>query len=156
MPSFVIANDNHALADTLCEQLSSDTEFYVLMPCSAEFLSKHLTAPPQADTSTSRSALSMVLTELRVPVHKAGYRQLLTAIPLFARDPRQSLSKELYPAVAEALGYSDWKTIEYSIRRAISGAWSHRDPAAWKKYFPSDKKAPSNKVFISAMLPFTD
>ncbi len=147
MPTFVIANDSAALASTLYENLSADSEFYVLMPCSAELLSKFLTGTKDSE----EDPVLRLLSELSVPAHKTGYRQLMTAIPLFAKDPRQSLSKEIYPAVAAAIGCGDWKAVEHSIRRAILSAWQYRDPTIWSKYFSDGKKPPSNKLFISVL-----
>ena len=61
------------------------------------------------------------------------------------------MSKELYPAVGKVFGLADCRTVEHSVRKAITDAWAHRDPVVWEKYFPGAKKAPTNKVFISCM-----
>ena len=89
---------------------------------------------------------------LNVPTHLDGYRQLCVALPLYAKDPQQLMTKELYPAVAQLCGSKDGRTVEHSIRNAICAAWEHRDMAIWRKYFrpgPSGKlSCPSNKEFI--------
>ena len=100
----------------------------------------------QAVTSTHLHILNFA-------THLDGYQQLCIAIPLYAADPSQRLSKELYPAVAKCCGYKDARSVEHSIRKAIEAAWKARDPVVWAKYFPPDKygyqHCPTNKVFIS-------
>ena len=93
----------------------------------------------------------LALGRLNVPVYLVGYHQLCVAITLFAKDITQPLCGELYPAVAKALGYVDWRAIEYSIRRVILAAWERRDPEVWEEYFPGAHKAPSNKQFIATL-----
>lgn len=92
------------------------------------------------------------LDSLGIPSHLEGYQQLATAISLFSRNPRQYLTKELYPAVAKKCGSKDLRSVERSIRHAVHSAWLQRDPAIWSKYFPTGPKGkipcPSNKVFI--------
>lgn len=82
--------------------------------------------------------------------HRDGYKQLSVGLPLFAADTHQGLTKELYPAIADALGYSDWRAVEKSIHRAICNAWDARDPQVWAKYFP-DGTCPNNKHFLSRL-----
>lgn len=91
------------------------------------------------------------LRQLNVPMYLSGYRCLCVAIHLFARDISQSMCSELYPAVAKALGYVDWRPVEFAIRRVILSAWEHRDPEIWNVYFPGAAKAPTNKQFIATL-----
>ena len=85
--------------------------------------------------------------------HLDGYRQLCVGIPLFAENPGIRLSKELYPAIADRLGYPDARTVEHSIRKSIENAWSHKDAVVWSKYFPPNSDGytpcPTNKAFLS-------
>ena len=89
---------------------------------------------------------------LGIPAHLDGYRQLCAAIPCFAENPGQLLTKELYPAVAELCGSTDSRTVEHSIRKAIENAWRCRDNAVWRKYFPPNNQGqipcPTNKAFL--------
>ncbi|MBR5022019.1 MAG: hypothetical protein IKY18_02290 [Oscillospiraceae bacterium] len=80
-----------------------------------------------------------------------GYRQLCEGIPIFAQNPGMLLSKELYPAIGEIFSLPDCRTVEHSIRKAITDAWSRRNPIIWEKYFPGATEAPTNKVFISKL-----
>ena len=59
--------------------------------------------------------------------HLDGFRQLRVGVPLFAQDPHQLLSKELYPAIASLCGSKGGKSVERSIRTATKDAWSRRD-----------------------------
>lgn len=101
--------------------------------------------------SLNAESITQALLQLNIPVYLSGYRQLCIAISLFADDPGQSMCNELYPAVARALGYIDWRAIEFSIRRAILIGWEHRDVVTWEAYFPGIPKAPSNKQFIATL-----
>ena len=95
--------------------------------------------------------VSHLLLDLRVPAHRIGYLQLCTAIPLFKKDRQQGMGAELYPAVAEAFGYSDWRAVERAIRDVIVFAWTNRDQETWERYFPGCAKPPSNKQFIATL-----
>ena len=89
--------------------------------------------------------------ELGFYAHHYGYMRLCVTVPCFARDPLQSLVKDVYPYVAAYFDESDWRAIEQSIRYAILDAWERRDPVVWEKYFPNLRKAPSNKQFIATL-----
>ena len=97
------------------------------------------------------SPIRHALHELGIPVHRVGYKHLCIAIPHFAEDDMQSLTKELYPYIAESLGSSDWHTIEHSIRVVILDAWERRDSEIWENYFPNSRRSPSNKLFIATL-----
>ena len=103
------------------------------------------------EESGIQGSIALHLHLLRFASFRDGYRQLCIGIPLFRRDPQQNLSKELYPAVAEACGSKTAKCVEHSIRNAIADAWKHRDPGVWEKYFPNITSCPSNKAFIACM-----
>lgn len=96
------------------------------------------------------SACTM-LHDLNFPVHRLGYSHLILAISRYAQGDLPSLTKELYPFVAKRLGYTDWRSIEHTIRCAIADAWANGDPQAWALYFPRCSKAPSNKQLIAAL-----
>lgn len=82
------------------------------------------------------------------PKHR-GYHYLREAVVLMVRDPEQSVTKELYPAVASAC-HSQAHHVERSIRSALSAAWDRRETAVWEQYFHLDR-CPSNAVFISRL-----
>ena len=85
-----------------------------------------------------------------------GYTMLLVGLPLFYADPQQPLTKELYPAIACALGQGNSQNIERSLRQAITTAWKQRNDQQWQQYFPCNAKGqiskPSNKKFLAALV----
>ena len=95
-----------------------------------------------------REQARRLLRELNFPSHLTGYKQLAVALPLLAADPRQGMTKELYPTVARILDCGSWRAVERSIRTAITSAWDDRDPAAWARYFPECTDCPNNKRFL--------
>lgn len=108
-----------------------------------------MTSPDQIAYNQQELTICM-LHELCFAVHRFGYKQLCVAIPQYALDSSQSVTKNLYPYVAEYFD-TDWHAVEHSIRFAVQCAWKQRDPEVWNKYFPNSKKAPSNKEFIATL-----
>ena len=101
-----------------------------------------------------RSRIALLLHQLGIPCHRAGFRQLCIAIDQYARTENISLSKELYPFIASRMQLSDYRAVEHSIRQAIHQGWEHRNPEVWNQYFPDDSKCPSNKVFLAVLSEF--
>ena len=91
------------------------------------------------------------LLALNIPQARKGFQYLCIGIQLFAQDPEQSLTKELYPAIAKALGYGSAAQVERSIRTAILSAWQQRNASAWDQYFPGTSSVPTNKHFLCAI-----
>lgn len=80
-----------------------------------------------------------------------GTRCLPPAIEQAIRDPGQSMTKELYPAVGKLLDPQvPGCRVEKWIRYAIGKAWQNRDPALWRCYFPKGTH-PTNREFILRM-----
>lgn len=92
-----------------------------------------------------------MLQELGVPVHRVGYKLLCEAIPRYAADDWQAITKELYPSLAKCFGLASGAAAERPIRCAISAAWEIRDPVVWDQYFPRQEKVPTNMVFIATL-----
>ena len=92
-----------------------------------------------------------MLHHLRISVHRLGYKCLTIAIPCYAINDTQSLTKEIYPYVANRLGYTDWHGVERAIRTVILDAWVQRDMETWEEYFPKQKKVPTNKQFMAVL-----
>lgn len=92
-----------------------------------------------------------LLHELGFSAHRLGYKYLTIAIPCYAHDSEQSLSKEIYPYVGACFHFAHWPSVERSIRSAIADAWEHGNPSVWRQYFPNLEKAPSNKHFIAVL-----
>ena len=92
-----------------------------------------------------------MLQELRIPVHRIGYRHLALGIPHYREQNMQSLSKELYPWLSRQFGRISPQAIEHATRESIRYGWEHRTPEVWDLYFPGAVKPPSNKQFIAAL-----
>ena len=109
------------------------------------------TRPTVFCQSGSRYHVSNLLLSLGVPPKRDGYHYLREAIPIMAKNPTLSVTKELYPAVG-ALYHIDGNNVERSIRSAIHAAWQHRDDRVWQCYFPPDSTGhiprPTNAAFI--------
>lgn len=100
---------------------------------------------------SSREQTTRMLHDLRIPVHRIGYRELAMGIPHYREENLQSLSKELYPWLARQFGNITPEAVEHAIREAIRQGWEHRDPKIWEIYFPGAVKPPSNKQFIATL-----
>lgn len=116
-------------------------------------LDRRITRVSGAGTDPS-VRISTLLVALGIETKWRGYECLREAILRFARDRNQSMTKELYPAVAGVCG-GDWKSVERACRSAIQKAWAKRDKKLWQMYFPFDgaqgAKKPSNRAFISRL-----
>lgn len=103
---------------------------------------------PQLETILHLHTLSM-------DVNLTGWNMLRVGIPLFAADPKLTLSKELYPAIAIAVDATDGRAVEHAIRDCITKAWNRRNHFVWLKYFPPDKNGnipcPNNSLFIKTL-----
>lgn len=95
--------------------------------------------------------LRYILQKLSFFPNHTGYKLLNAAILLYAQDTTQSITKELYPALAKQFRLYTAASIERSMRYAISEAWAHGSQRAWQQYFPQQTKAPSNTLFIATM-----
>ena len=109
-------------------------------------------SPSQADPGRETA---MHLHILNFPSKRDGFQQICAGVPMFARDPSQRLTKELYPAVAKVCGSKDARAVEHAIRDLINSAWRARDTAVWEKYFPKGD-CPSNKAFLSRLAELLD
>lgn len=109
---------------------------------------------PMITQPNPRNHVSNLLLALGVATKLKGYSYLREAILLMAKDPAQSVTKELYPAVG-ALCNADADNVERSCRSAIVSAWNNRDDQLWQLYFAADGsgmlKRPTNATFISRL-----
>ena len=92
-----------------------------------------------------------MLRELGFSVRHTGYQALCIAIPHYANNKTQRITKDLYPTLKKQFGYRRTNAIERPIRYAISEAWEHGSADVWAQYFPRSEKAPSNLDFIATM-----
>ena len=92
-----------------------------------------------------------LLTALGIPAQHIGYRCLCLAIPYYARNPAQAITKELYPSISRKLSYGTSAAVERSIRYVIEAAWNHRNQKVWSACFPNHTRRPTNKEFITTL-----
>lgn len=95
----------------------------------------------------SRSAITNTLLQLGFSTKLRGFTYLREAILLMIKSQEQSITKELYPAVASLCNATSMQ-VERSIRSAIATAWQRRDASVWRAYFPNEKTRPTNAAFI--------
>lgn len=128
-------------------------EYIIRKPCEIDAvaarikdLSLRLKAPqPKRDPV---AYVSETLIALGFSTKHNGYSYLREAILLMVKDPTQSVTKVLYPAVGHTCGCQK-ENVERSIRTALGCAWARGDRTLWSKYFPDSSQRPSNAVFIS-------
>ena len=109
-----------------------------------------LPGAPAAPAPAPSDELTEILLTLRFNPNHDGYEYCKKAIPMFAENPDQFVTKELYAAVGKHFGKTRMQ-VERSMRTAIEKAWDADDAGLWQRYFPGMTTRPTNKVFISAM-----
>lgn len=139
---------------------SLGVRYLMRQPCSVSALTARirdlLEREASADRPTGRTepGIGGVLAALHIPGKLRGCTYLRHAVPLYARDPLQSITKVLYPEVARRCGCEP-AHVERSIRSAIEAGWKCRDDNIWQMYFPAGEKGlserPSNAAFIAAL-----
>lgn len=102
-------------------------------------------------TTIRQDQLRFYLRRLGFAPHLSGYRILLAAIPMYARNNTRYITKELYPALAKQFGYFKAAGVERTIRYAINEAWANGDPELWGDMFPVSDKAPTNMLFLATL-----
>lgn len=128
-------------------------EYILMYPCAARAVAGHLENMARLSLlpKQQRDPREIVREHLRIlgfQDGKLGFPQLCVAIPLFAQDPYQSLSKELQPAVAQICGNASGTQVESQARRLIAETWKNRNPAVWAEYFPDLHEKPTFHEFL--------
>lgn len=100
---------------------------------------------------SKRRGARLLLHRLHIPPSHMGYHYLKIAIPLFAKNKSQAITKELYPNVAKIANGTTCAAIERGIRHVIMIAWECRDERIWNRYFPGATRPPTNKIFIATL-----
>lgn len=119
--------------DFLLRAMNACVNYYMLKPADPQQLAQHIieaaggTIPADGPQLRARSCEEMVrdiLLQLHVPANLEGYRCLRTALMESCGEAAclQSLSRSLYPRVAQRHGLSE-KSVERAIRHAINQAW---------------------------------
>lgn len=107
---------------------------------------------PALPSPDIRTTVSNVLLRLGMPTKLRGYGCVREAILCMMREPDMSVTKELYPMVAQ-LCDGNTAQVERAIRGAIIAAWTTGDPKQWCQYFITAQNGqvpkPTNAEFIS-------
>ena len=110
--------------------------------------------PPVFSLPDPQTQVTNLLLRLGIPTRLKGYQQARVAILKMAEEPDMAITKELYPAVAEACG-GDRDHVERTIRSAITAAWKKRDEQVWGQYFlpgpDGTVPKPTNGEFITRL-----
>ncbi len=134
--------------------------YMMTKPCDIDAIVDHVRdlaaelAPAPISQADLRSAVSNILLSLGFPTKLDGFNYLVSAIPMYAADPAQAVTKELYSTIGQMYN-KDWRQVERSIRNAIDIAWSRRQESVWQQYFTTAPGVPvprpTNRAFISRM-----
>ena len=128
-------------------------EYIVRKPCEIEAIASRVRdltrrtdiPAPKVDPE---SYITELLLSLTFSTKHNGFSYLRESILLMSKDPAQSVTKVLYPAVAHTFGCQK-ENVERSIRTAMEHAWARGDHELWCRYFPDSGQRPTNSVFIS-------
>ena len=127
----------------------------LLMSSPTEVVRYLQTLAAQAEDSTDEYRVRMHLLALNFDTNLDGFRLICSAVPLLIKDPSQTLSKHIYPAVAKMHNLTDQRAVEHSIRNSIEKAWRHRSDAVWQRFFAPDASGqvacPSNRKMLTAL-----
>lgn len=136
-----------------------DVSYLMTKPCDLTAISDRLTdlasqlQPSRMPAANLDSAVSAMLLSLNFPARLDGFTFLQAGIPMYMRDPAQSMTKELYLEIGKLYG-KDGRQVERSIRNAIDTAWQRRDDVTWRQYFgaPGGQTfRPTNREFFARM-----
>ena len=150
-----LANDYVAEATTRL-----GVEYLMIKPCDTQAIVSRIKdlsnkrPRPILSAPDERTHVSNLLVSLGISTKLRGYNYLREAILALAANPMQSITKELYPAIARQFDCNSAQ-VERSIRNAIKSAWSQKDTEARASIFPCDADGtiprPSNAAFISRL-----
>ena len=134
--------------------------YMIPKPCQASAVAervRELGSLPPLPSSLPRESLDEILLRLGFSRKLSGTRYLQQAIRLFAKDPQQMLTKELYTGVGQ-LFHASSSQVERAIRNAIASAWSSRDDRIWLRFFPTGEngmvRRPTNGELITRLSEF--
>jgi hypothetical protein len=81
-----------------------------------------------------QAEIAGILVQLGFKNNLSGFRYVVSGLPMFAENPQQTVTKELYPAIGKLHGKTG-EQVERAIRNAIELAWQRRDERIWRMYF---------------------
>lgn len=115
---------------------------------------RELSNLPPPSPAPAQPTVHDILLQLGFSRKLSGTRYLQQAIRMFAKDPQQMLTKELYGSVGQ-LFHASPSQVERCIRNAIVTSWGNRDDRVWQRYFPTGKdgtvRRPTNGELITRL-----
>lgn len=145
-----------ALFNPMIQRMLQDLAVtYVMMkPCDSRALAARtedlLRFPGESGTPEPYAWITGALLSMGIRSKHDGFSFLIPAILYRARHPRSAITKEIYPAVADACGATPLQ-VERNIRLAIEFGWNTGNREIWERLFPGQRKRPSNDLFIRRM-----
>lgn len=134
--------------------------YLMMKPCDVQALAKRIldvaysSAGKEEETEKIYVAINLLFLTLGLRRSLSGYKYLREAVARFYRNSAQSVTKTLYPAVADAFD-GTWQQIERAIRICIQDAFEKRNDALWRMYFPAGRDGRARRVtnahFIAKM-----
>jgi len=150
LPSAILAVTDYDPAYVVNAAASFGAASVIQIPTATRTIVERIT-DIAASIVTPPTLLSRHLDKLGINSGYDGYQCMTVVIPALKADPVRRLHKELYPLAMEALGLTDVRCVERSIRFAVKEAWKHRDDTVWAYYFPPEKygdECPKNQTFL--------
>ena len=157
LPPAILALTDHENPYTVNAAISFGAASVIQIPTSTRTIVERIT-DIAASAVTPPTLLSRHLDKLGINLDRDGGRCMVIVIPVLKADPTLRLHKEVYPFAVEALGLTDVRCVERSIRTAIKSAWLRRDKDVWAYYFPPEKYGdgcPNNQTFLRRLAELT-
>lgn len=157
----VVLATTRLLSDYMTQTLERLCVGYVMVkPCDACAVAARIAdlaqnqKTPLFANPDPHTLISNILLNLGIPTKLKGYGYLREAIEIFAQNPEQTITKELYSEVGNRC-HATITQVERSIRTAIETAWEHQNSQAWWRYFPAGEMEtagrPTNGEFVSRL-----
>ena len=137
-----------------------EIDYFMYKPCELGSLASRIceiaNAPRRGISipQTLDPTITNMVATLNVSFNHKGFDYICYGIDRYSRNPGISMSKDLYPDIAQQFHVQP-AAVEHDIRRAIDAAWRSANPNTWRLYFPSGlgeySPRPTNTTFISTL-----
>lgn len=156
----VLATTRFVSAYTLAAAEQLGVGYLMVKPCDIQATVRRISdltqrsRVPVNPRPDARVMVTGLLLSLNIPAKRKGFPCLQEALLEAMHNPGQSVTKELYPKVAQRCGGNPIQ-MEHLIRTAIDAGWQRRDEKIWRRYFSPNADGqltrPTNAEFISAI-----
>lgn len=149
LPPVILATTWFPDENTFREMMNRGVDYIIALPGKLGKLVYRLEDMLLQLNRKEPKTLKTILHYLQIPTHLDGYTQLLSVVPMYMEDPKRTLTKEIYPVIAQQMGLSSWNCVDRSIRSAIEQGWNACSETAWRQFFPKLTKAPKVSQFLA-------